>query len=205
MNESPFSMGAGPKPCQAPRARIAPRRVRGVVSSQTRMNPSPIVFLGLGSNVGDREANLARARELLATRGFRESAASALYETEPVGGPPQGPFLNQAIGGSDALPARALLGACLEIEQELGRVRRERNGPRTLDLDILLYGDLVSDEPGLELPHPRMLERRFVLAPLVEIAANVRHPVSGATLGELLERCPDRSHVARFQASELPR
>ena len=169
------------------------------------MNPPPVVFLGLGSNLGDREANLARARQLLGTRGFRESAASAVYETEPVGGPPQGPFLNQAIGGDDALPARALLAACLEIEQQLGRVRRERNGPRTLDLDILLYGDLVSDEPGLVVPHPRMHERRFVLEPLVEIAAGVRHPVSGATLGELLERCPDRSQVARFQASEARR
>lgn len=165
------------------------------------MNLPPAVFLGLGSNLGDREANLARARQLLATRGFNETAASALYETEPVGGPPQGPFLNQAIGGTKVLPARELLAACLEIEQELGRVRRERNGPRTLDLDILLYGDLVCEEPGLVVPHPRMHERRFVLAPLVEIGASARHPVLGATLAELLERCPDRSQVARFQAS----
>ncbi len=165
------------------------------------MNLPPAVFLGLGSNLGDREANLARARQLLATRGFGETAASALYETEPVGGPPQGPFLNQTIGGTKLLPARELLAACLEIEQELGRVRCERNGPRTLDLDILLYGDLVCEEPGLVVPHPRMHERRFVLAPLVEIGASVRHPVLGATLAELFERCPDRSQVVRFQAS----
>jgi len=169
------------------------------------MNPPPVVFLGLGSNLGDREANLAQARWLLASHGFRESAASALYETEPVGGPPQGTFLNQAIGGDKTLGARELLAACLGIELELGRVRRERNGPRSLDLDILLYGELISAEPGLVVPHPRMHERRFVLAPLAEIAAGVRHPVLGATLGELLERCPDRSQVVRFQTAEARR
>ncbi len=169
------------------------------------MNPPPAVYLGLGSNLGDREANLARARQLLATRGFREAAASALYETEPVGGVPQGPFLNQVIGGTQALGARELLAACLGIEQELGRVRRERNGPRTLDLDILLYGDLVSEESGLVVPHPRMHERRFVLAPLAEIGASARHPVLAASIAELLERCPDPSQVARFHPSAARR
>jgi 2-amino-4-hydroxy-6-hydroxymethyldihydropteridine diphosphokinase len=167
------------------------------------MSAPPVVFLGLGSNVGDREANLARARERLAGRGFHESAASALYETEPVGGPPQGAFLNQAIGGGEELAAPALLEACLTIEHELGRVRRERNGPRTLDLDILIYGDLVSDVPGLQIPHPRLHERRFVLVPLAEIAASFRHPVLGASVGELLARCPDTSRVARYQPSPV--
>ncbi len=169
------------------------------------MNPPPAVFLGLGSNIGDRGRNLARARQLLATRGFHESAASALYETEPVGGPPQGPFLNQVIGGSSALGAPELLAACLGIEQELGRVRRERNGPRTLDIDMLLYGDLVSEASGLLVPHPRMHERRFVLAPLAEIGASVRHPLLAATIAELLERCPDTSQVLRLQASAAHR
>ncbi len=167
------------------------------------MNAPPVVFLGLGSNVGDREANLAMARERLAARGFRESAASALYETEPVGGPPQGAFLNQAIGGGEELAVRGLLEACLAIEHELGRVRRERNGPRTLDLDILMYGALVSDDPGLEVPHPRMQERRFVLVPLAEIAPSFRHPRLGLSVAELLARCPDTSRVARYQPSAV--
>jgi 2-amino-4-hydroxy-6-hydroxymethyldihydropteridine diphosphokinase len=167
------------------------------------MSVPPVVFLGLGSNVGDREANLVLARARLAHRGFRESAASAVYETEPVGGPPQGPFLNQVIGGAQDLSPRRLLEACLAIEQELGRVRRERNGPRTLDLDILMYGDLVSDEPGLAVPHPRLHERLFVLVPLAEIAGPARHPVLHSTIAELLARCPDPSRVVRVAPSAV--
>lgn len=167
------------------------------------MSVPPVVFLGLGSNVGDREAHLAGARERLARRGFREGAASALYETEPVGGPPQGAFLNQVVAGGEELAPRALLEACLAIEQELGRVRREKNGPRTLDLDILMYGALVSHEPGLLVPHPRLHERRFVLVPLAEIAPAFRHPVLGASVAELLARCPDVSRVARHQPAPV--
>jgi 2-amino-4-hydroxy-6-hydroxymethyldihydropteridine diphosphokinase len=161
---------------------------------------TPVVFLGLGSNLGDREENLARARRSLAARGFAESAASSLYETEPVGGPPQGAFLNQVVGGGESLPVRELLAACLAIEHEQGRIRRERNGPRTLDLDILIYGDLVSEAPGLVVPHPRLQDRRFVLVPLAEIAASFVHPVLGLTVTELLARCPDTSAVVRYAA-----
>ena len=163
------------------------------------MSVPPVVFLGLGSNLGDREANLAEARHRLSARGFRESTASTLYETEPVGGPPQGPFLNQAIGGGVELSPKDLLAACLGVEQEMGRVRRERNGPRTLDLDILIYSDLVSEEPGLVIPHPRLAERRFVLVPLAEIAGATRHPVLGVRIDELLARCPDTSAVERYE------
>jgi 2-amino-4-hydroxy-6-hydroxymethyldihydropteridine diphosphokinase len=158
--------------------------------------PAP-VFLGLGSNVGDREANLAQAQTRLAERGFSIEAKSALYETEPVGGPPQGPFLNQVIAGDTPLTPQALLDACLAVEHELGRVRREPNGPRTLDVDILLFGDQVLNAGAFQVPHPRMHERRFVLVPLVEIAPDVRHPLLGLTARELLQRCPDTSQVAR--------
>jgi 2-amino-4-hydroxy-6-hydroxymethyldihydropteridine diphosphokinase len=158
--------------------------------------PAP-VFLGLGSNVGDREANLAQAQTRLAERGFSIEAKSALYETEPVGGPPQGPFLNQVIAGDTPLTPQALLDACLAVEHELGRVRREPNGPRTLDVDILLFGDQVLNAGAFQVPHPRMHERRFVLVPLVEIAPDVRHPLLGLTAREMLQRCPDTSQVAR--------
>jgi len=162
--------------------------------------PQAPVFLGLGGNVGDREANLARARALLGEGGFSITLASALYETEPVGGPPQGAFLNQVVGGTTAHSPDALLRACLAIERALGRARREPNGPRTLDIDILFYGDAVRKGPGLVLPHPRLSQRRFVLVPLVEIAPLLRHPVLGLTSCELLARVSDSSRVEKFAA-----
>jgi 2-amino-4-hydroxy-6-hydroxymethyldihydropteridine diphosphokinase len=155
----------------------------------------PSVFLGLGANVGDREANLLAARRGLEARGFRTSALSSLYLTEPVDAPPQEWFLNAVAGGETALAPEALLQACLDTERALGRVRDAPRGPRTIDVDLLLYGDHVRDEPGLVLPHPRMHERRFVLVPLVEIAPGARHPVLGLTAAEMLRRCPDRSQV----------
>lgn len=162
--------------------------------------PARRAFLGLGSNLGDRESTLAAARARLRAGGFEIRRASALYWTEPVGGPPQEWFLNQVLEGATALSPEQLLELALQAEREQGRVRRERDGPRTLDVDLLLYDGERRSSPGLELPHPRLHERRFVLVPLCEIAPEALHPGLGLTARQLLERCPDRSAVERFTA-----
>jgi 2-amino-4-hydroxy-6-hydroxymethyldihydropteridine diphosphokinase len=163
------------------------------------MTAVPVVFLGLGANVGDREANVLAARRGLEARGFHITAASSLYLTEPVDAPPQAWFVNAVVGGETALPPEDLLRACLDTERELGRVRAEGRGPRPIDVDLLLYGDVVRDGPGLVVPHPRMHERRFVLVPLAEIAPQARHPLLGLTAAEMLRRCPDRAHVHPYE------
>ena len=146
------------------------------------------VYVGLGANLGDREATIRRAVELLAaTPGIEVVAVSALRETDPVGYADQPRFLNGAAALETELAPRALLDRLLEVERELGRVRGERPrfGPRTIDLDLLLHGDEVLDEPGLVLPHPRLAERRFVLEPLNELEPGLTLP-DGRRVADLL-------------------
>jgi 2-amino-4-hydroxy-6-hydroxymethyldihydropteridine diphosphokinase len=145
-------------------------------------------LVALGSNLGDRRANIGRALESIGRRaGCEVGAVSSLMETEPVGGPPQPRYLNGAAEVLTSLGPADLLRCLHEIEAALGRVRSIPNAPREIDLDLLLYDDLVLDEPGIRIPHPRMLERRFVLAPLAEIAPGRRHPITLRTIEAHLE------------------
>jgi 2-amino-4-hydroxy-6-hydroxymethyldihydropteridine diphosphokinase len=139
-----------------------------------------IAFVGIGSNLGDREAHVRRALELLAAeQGIDVVGVSELRETEPVGPVEQGPFVNGAVRLATELSPRQLLERLLAIEQRLGRVRKERFGPRTIDLDLLVYGDEMIDEPGLIVPHPRLHERRFALEPLADLAPDLVVPGRG--------------------------
>ena len=140
-----------------------------------------IAFIALGSNLGDRNANLLATLQALQDRpGIVVKQTSSFYETEPVGGPPgQGLYLNAAARVETQLSPRQLLQALLDIEAQLGRQRQERFGPRTIDLDLLLFDDQVIDEENLTIPHPRLQERLFVLEPLAEIAPKAVHPILG--------------------------
>ena len=148
------------------------------------------VAVALGSNLGDRAHCLHEAIAALASV-VDDLRASTFYDTDPVGVAEQPRFLNAAAAGVTSLTARALLDALLDIERRFGRVRPYPGAPRTLDLDLILYGDAVLDEPGLNVPHPRFRERAFVLRPLAEIAADWRDPVTGRTVGELAAAVPD--------------
>jgi len=154
-----------------------------------------VVYIALGSNVGDRAATLARAGEAMNAARISVLRSSSLYVTEPVGGPPQSWFLNAVVEAETALLPLQLLHALQKIERTFARRRTVLNGPRTLDLDVLLYGASVIRSPELQVPHPRLAERRFVLVPLAELAPAMRHPALHRTIAELLADTPDRSQV----------
>jgi len=156
------------------------------------------VFLLLGSNLGDRPQVLAAAREAIGAQAGRIVNQSAVYETAPWGITDQPAFLNQVVKISTSLLPEDLLRVILNIEHDLGRVRYERWGARVIDIDILYFGQTVMDSARLTLPHPRIQDRRFVLAPLAEIAPDFLHPLLQKTSSKLLEDCPDTSAVSKI-------
>ena len=159
------------------------------------------VYLSLGSNLGDRQANLREALARLAELGDVTSVSSC-YETEPVDFVAQPWFLNCAVALSTDKMPRQFLGAVQKIEQEMGRKRTQPKGPRVIDLDILLFGSAVVDTPRLTIPHAAMHERRFVLEPLAEIAPEVRHPVFKRTVRELRDALPPGQQVKKLKIED---
>jgi 2-amino-4-hydroxy-6-hydroxymethyldihydropteridine diphosphokinase len=150
------------------------------------------IYLSLGSNSGDRLDNLTRARDCLAAADIRILRTSCVYETAPRDVPGQPWFLNQVIEAESVLLPRQLLSRLQRIERDMGRKRTVAKGPRVIDLDILLIGESVISTDSLEIPHPRMMERRFVLEPLAELAPELRHPVLNRSVREMLAKVTDQ-------------
>ncbi len=153
------------------------------------------VYLALGSNIGNREENLRQAIRLIGASAVHITKLSSFYETEPVDYLDQAWFLNAVLEAQTALPAPQLLATLRGIESQMGSKKAFAKGPRLIDLDILLYGDDTIATPDLQVPHPRMLQRNFVLVPLAEIAPTLRHPSWPVTAAEILSCSSDKSVV----------
>ena len=156
------------------------------------------VYLITGGNEGDRIGNLQQAASLIEKKAGRIIQSSALYETAAWGKTEQQDFLNQVLMIQTSLEPGDLLQSLLSVEKTMGRVRKEKYGPRTIDIDILLYGNLILNEERLQIPHPRMKDRRFVLEPLTEIAPDLVHPVFQKTIASLLMECTDPLDVRKI-------
>ena len=152
-------------------------------------------FLSLGSNLGNKEKNLARAARLLGESGVEILAASSIYLTEPVDKADQPWFANQVLEVRSSLDPPSLLRLAKSIEKKMKRVPTVAKGPRTIDIDILLAGEIVLDTPDLVIPHPRLAQRNFVLVPFAEIAPEIRHPILGRTIRELASSSSDPARV----------
>ena len=155
------------------------------------------IYLGLGSNVGDREANLRSAVHALRDKDITPWRSASLYSTEPRELEHQPWFLNTVIEVRTLLEPETLMLECLDIERKAGRIRDVPKGPRALDIDILIYRNRIIESSDLSIPHPRFRERRFVLVPLVELAPDLTDPVSGLSMTQLLDLCADQGEVSR--------
>jgi 2-amino-4-hydroxy-6-hydroxymethyldihydropteridine diphosphokinase len=155
-------------------------------------------YLLIGGNLGNRKQNLLTAISLVNEQCGPLTKSSSIYETEAWGKSDQPSFLNQALEISTSLNARQLMRMILKIEKEMGRVRKEKLGPRIIDIDILLFDNEIHDLRFLKVPHPEMQNRRFVLVPLAELNASLQHPVLKKTIAELLEECPDNLEVRKI-------
>lgn len=161
------------------------------------------IYLGLGSNQGNREDNLRAALEALARRGVDPVRCASLYSTEPRDFEAQPWFLNTVLEVRTTLAPADLLECCLAVERQAGRVRDSFKGPRPIDLDILLYDSRILESPELVIPHPRYRQRRFVLVPLAELAGDTIDPLTHRPIRELLEACEDSGTVQRYAAPLL--
>ena len=156
-------------------------------------------YLLLGTNVGDRIKNLQLARNLLATKAGNIIASSGIYKTAPWGNTDQADFFNQAVHLQTMMPAETLMQEILNIEMEMGRERTLKNAPRIIDIDILLFNDVITDLPHLHIPHALLHERKFALIPLQEIAGDLIHPVLNLSINQLSEDCKDELQVSLYQ------